>query len=318
MAVTNPGEVQVIGAGIAGVACARALHDVGVPVLVRDRGERIGGRMAVRTIDERPVDIGAAYFTARTPPFIRVVERWQEEGLAEPWTDTLHLATPDGIAGTSTGPMRYRAPLGLRSLVEDLAQGLSVSNPDDVASVGIVDGTVRVGDDAVDAAVLAMPGPQALDILSDDLDAERKLCDQRWEPALALYARWTSRVWPELDGVFVNDSVILTFIADDGRRRGDDAPVLVAHAGPVVSAAHLDNPDTATPMLVDEVKNVLGIHADPDDAFVKRWSLARPMTSHFHHHYVGESGISLCGDGWHAGPRIETAYLSGHSLGRVL
>jgi predicted NAD/FAD-dependent oxidoreductase len=274
--------------------------------------------MAVRTIDGRPVDIGAAYFTARTPPFIRVVERWQEEGLVEPWTDTLHLATPDGIAGTSTGPMRYRAPLGLRSLVEDLAQGLSMSNPDDVGSVGVVDGSVRVDQDTVEAAVLAMPGPQALDILSDDLDIERELSDQRWEPALALYARWSSRVWPELDGVFVNDSVILTFIADDGRRRGDDAPVLVAHAGAVLTAAHLDNPDAAAPILVDEVKSVLGIRADPDDALVKRWSLARPMTPHIDHHYVGERGVSLCGDGWHAGPRIETAYLSGHSLGRVL
>jgi predicted NAD/FAD-dependent oxidoreductase len=247
-----------------------------------------------------------------------VVERWQAEGLAEPWTDTLHLATPDGIAGTATGPMRYRAPLGLRALVEDLAHGMPVSNPDDVAGVAVSGGSVLVDGAPVGATVLAMPGPQALDIMSEDLDAERNLCDQRWEPALALYTRWANREWPELDGVFVNDSVILTFIADDGRRRGDDAPVLVAHAGPVLAAAHLDNPEAATPILVDEVKSVLGIRSDPVDAFVKRWSLARPMTPHSDHHYVGECGVSLCGDGWHAGPRVETAYLSGHSLGRVL
>ena len=51
--------VIVVGAGISGVAAARELRDAGLPVVVLDRGRRIGGRMASRTIDGRPVDIGA-------------------------------------------------------------------------------------------------------------------------------------------------------------------------------------------------------------------------------------------------------------------
>ena len=56
-------EHLVVGGGISGIACAAALRDAGRPVVVRDRGHRLGGRMAVRTVDGRPIDVGAAYFT---------------------------------------------------------------------------------------------------------------------------------------------------------------------------------------------------------------------------------------------------------------
>jgi predicted NAD/FAD-dependent oxidoreductase len=125
-------------------------------------------------------------------------------------------------------------------------------------------------------------------------------------------------VWPNLDGVFVNDSAVLTFVADDGRRRGDGAPVLVAHAHPVLAAAHLDNPDGALKPMLAELEAVIGITAEPRSAFVKRWSLAKPLNPHRDHYFLGEHGIGLCGDGWHGPSRIESAYLSGRALGRAM
>ena len=44
-------EHLVIGGGISGIACAAVLRDAGRPVVVRDRGHRLGGRMAVRTVE---------------------------------------------------------------------------------------------------------------------------------------------------------------------------------------------------------------------------------------------------------------------------
>jgi len=76
--------VIVVGAGISGVAAAREVKDAGLPVVVVDRGRRIGGRMASRTIDGRPVDIGASYFTASDPAFTALVADWQQRGLAHP------------------------------------------------------------------------------------------------------------------------------------------------------------------------------------------------------------------------------------------
>lgn len=56
-------RVVVVGAGIAGVACARELARAGVTVTVLDRGRRVGDRMAARRFDGRPVDLGASYLT---------------------------------------------------------------------------------------------------------------------------------------------------------------------------------------------------------------------------------------------------------------
>ena len=41
-------HVVVIGAGLSGIACARALQAAGVPVRLIDKGRGIGGRMATR------------------------------------------------------------------------------------------------------------------------------------------------------------------------------------------------------------------------------------------------------------------------------
>ena len=156
--------------------------------------------------------------------------------------------------------MRYATPLGLRSLVEDLAHGIAVAQHDEV---GEVEPGPRVDGDAYAGVALAIPGPQALDLLAESLTAERVASGGVWEPCVAVVATYESRVWPEVDGVFVNDSPVLTFIADDGRRRGDDAPVLVAHAHPLLSAGHLDDPDAVLPPMLDELSGVLGISQNP-------------------------------------------------------
>ncbi len=308
-------EFLVVGGGISGVACARALVDAGCEVVVRDRGHRLGGRMAVKTLDGRPVDVGASYFTASVPVFQRLVQRWVDIELAHPWTDTFHVGEPGGLVGTRTGPMRYATSLGLRSLVEDLARGLPVDQHHDVEAVEpgpSVDGSPYAG------VALAMPGPQALDLLAGSLPQERNASGGVWEPCMSLIATYESRVWPEIDGVFVNNSAVLTFIADDGSRRGDRAPVLVAHAHPLLSASHLDDPDAVTGTMLAELEGVLGITAPPISVAVKRWSLAKSVSPHADHYFLGQSGIGLCGDGWHGPSRIESAYLSGRALGRAM
>lgn len=316
MSSYDPLPVVVVGGGMSGVACARALDAAGVAVLVRDRGKRIGGRMAVRTTQGRPVDVGAAYFTVRSEEFRAVVDGWAERGLARPWTDTFHVAGPHGLEGTSSGPMRWAAPGGLRSLVEDLAAGLVVERDRDVAEV---DAGPLVDGEPVRAVVLAMPDPQAVDLLSDELSEERdKLYDAAWEPALSLYAGWEKRCWPEVDGVFVNGSDTLSWIADDGRRRGDDAPVLVAHSSPALAALHLDDPDAARDALVAATRQVLGIESEPEWAVVKRWGLARPSQPREEPFHLGQALVGLCGDGWCAPARIEAAFLSGARLGAAL
>jgi len=318
-------RVAVVGAGISGVAAATALRGHGIDVSVLDRGHRIGGRMASRTLrgtglpyDGRVVDVGAAYLTASEPAFRSVVDSWLTRGLVREWTDTFHVSSPDGPQGVVTGPMRYAAPSGLRSLVEDLAADLPVViNPREVENVDRDAEGVLVDDERFDAVVLAMPGPQAVDLLAPDDPALAELTRQRWDPVLTVVAAYDERCWHQFDAMFVNDSAVLAFVADDGRRRGDDAPVLVAHSGSVLAAGHLDDPASASGALLEALEHAVGATAKPTWFDVRRWSLAKPRWQQATS-YSFDGVVGLCGDVWGGVSRVETAWTSGHDLGNVV
>lgn len=320
----------VVGGGISGVACARAMVDAGLDVRVVDRGRRLGGRMAARTVDtvtgRHVVDTGASYFTVRDPGFTAVVADWESRGLVRPWTDTFHLSDGDGLTGTKTGPVRWAGTEGLRSLVEDLAEPLQVDHPREVHEVLRLDeadgGGVLVDGDRYDSVVLAMPDPQAVDLLPP-VTAYELLGGTTWDwrPTIAVYAAWTERCWPELDGVFVDGSGVVDWVADDGRRRGDDAPVLVAHTTPVFAASRLDDPASAVPHVLAAISQVLGRElAEPEWARAHRWSLASPSRNRPAPEFAltADARIGVCGDAWGERSRVEAAWLSGDRLGREI
>lgn len=310
---TDPGPVIVVGGGIAGVACAQTLRTADVPVELVDRGHRLGGRMASRIRDGRAVDIGASYFTVGDDRFAAVVEGWRAVGLARPWTDTFSTLSTSGPPGRTSGPLRWGAGGGLRTLVEHLAGGLTTRQ----ATVRVVDrdasGVLSVDGRPAAAVVLAMPDPQARRVLSPGLARLADTVDDPFEPVLALTAVWAERCWdPTFDAAFVTDDT-LAWIADDGRRRGDGAPVLVAHSTPAVAAAHLDDPDAATTQLSAALVRLLAVRA-PRTTEVHRWTFARPRAAR-EESYALDGLVGVCGDRWGGRPRVEAAYLSGRALG---
>ena len=54
-------KVVVVGAGISGLAAARALHDAGVEAVVVEGRDRIGGRTHTVDVEGVPVDLGASW-----------------------------------------------------------------------------------------------------------------------------------------------------------------------------------------------------------------------------------------------------------------
>ncbi|MDQ1245729.1 MAG: renalase [Actinomycetota bacterium] len=367
----------VVGGGISGMSAAAACGQwaEGSPVVVLDRGRRIGGRMAARTLRDGPwaghvVDLGAAYFTVSHPDFATVVDDWRDRGLVRSWTDTFAVAGPDGVTGHSTGPMRYASPTGLRSLVEDLATQaeVQVRHPVEATTVTAVEGGWRVnhivtGDgsgaapgrvaDRAPLLALCLPAPQAIELLATPVptamlsaarDPRVEELESLWqaataiayEPILALVAQWPERTWDDFAGCFVNDDDVLSFVADDGDRRGDGAAVLVAHSTPEFAARHLLDPAGATTEMVQSLCRILRL-SPPSAAQVKRWAVARPAATSPQARdaalasagsdspvddggfLLGASGtVGLASDAFDARPRVEAAWLSGRALGMAL
>lgn len=353
-------EVLVVGAGISGLACARTLHDAGIAVRVVDRGRVPGGRLATKRVEGRPADIGARYFTVREgSAFEALVTSWRRRGLVREWTDTFSaLTVGDSGAVVSrelkTGPMRYAATAGLRSLAADLAaalesDGVAIELTHEVSAVevaeaadstGATDATAAVGaagaaglagvagvagrgvvvdGSEFEAVVLAMPDPQAGRMLAPGSPAREELSGaDAWEPTLSVVLTYDERRWPsDLHGAFVDGSPVLAFVADDGDRQGDGAPVLVAHTTGDFAREHLEHPETAAGAVVEAVRALLELEVAPVSAVVHRWTFANPSRQHAEP--FGLFGaVGVCGDAWGERSSVSTAWASGDALGREL
>ncbi len=314
----------VVGGGISGVACAAALAEDGLDVELRERSRGLGGRLASRTLratgtafDGRVVDIGASYFTASEPDFAAAIDTLVDAGVVRPWTRSFHVSGPEGIEGASSGPMRYAAAGGLRSVVAALAgnvERLQVTTSSEVRRVVVADDGIRVDGDLRSAVALCLPAPQA-GLVSADLPTS----PIPWEPVIAVTCVFDRRHWAEVDGVFVNGDSVITWIADDGSRRGDGAPVLVAHVHPALAAQHLSDPAAVIPATLAAVQRVLEMGADPLWVDAHRWTFAKPFVGSDQPYWLHDTAsLGQAGDAWAGGPRVEAAWLSGRQLGAAL
>lgn len=326
-------RVIVVGGGISGVACAGALNARGHSVTLLNKGRVLGGRMASRTIRDsgtpsegHVVDIGASYFTAQHEMFQPLVDTLVGQGVVRPWTDTFHVASSGGIDGVKTGPIRYTAAGGIRTIVEHLAHQLTnteIVSANGIASVSCDDNGLLIDGVPADAAALCMPSPQARAVIDPSApqleNAVRATHELVWEPVIAVTAVYDSPTWREFDGIFVNDDPVITWIANDGSRRGNSGSVLVAHVQPVLAAGHLERPSDVLPAALGAMQRVLGIDQAPIWATVQRWTYAKPMSASSEPFFLDETvGLGLAGDAWAGGPRVETAWLSGHLLGDAI
>jgi predicted NAD/FAD-dependent oxidoreductase len=81
----NSASVAVIGAGLAGLACARRLAGAGVQVRVFESQRAAGGRLATRRFEAASFDHGAQYLTVTDLGFRQIVEDAHGAGATGLW-----------------------------------------------------------------------------------------------------------------------------------------------------------------------------------------------------------------------------------------
>ena len=83
----NDKKIAVIGAGMAGITCARRLYDAGLDVEIFEKSRGIGGRLATRRTDFGSFDHGAPFFSATSDRFAAYTAEKLEEGSLACWND---------------------------------------------------------------------------------------------------------------------------------------------------------------------------------------------------------------------------------------
>lgn len=222
--------VAIVGAGAAGLTCARALTDTGVAgVVVLDKGRGVGGRLATRRIGEARLDHGAQYVTARSDGFSRSVQQWVAEGVMRPW-----FTTP-------RGEQALCAPGGMSGVAKALAAGVLVEVGVAVTAVEPRGTGWRVhalGREPLDAqvVVLTAPAPQSLALLEaagvrpDDAIATR-LAAITYDPCIAVLAVLDAPSGVPAPGWLASDdpASVVAWLADNHQKGVSAVPALTVH-----------------------------------------------------------------------------------------
>ena len=323
-----PRSVAVIGAGLAGLMCARTLADHGIDTRVFEKSRGVGGRCATRRDGTWRFDHGAQYFTVRDSRLAPLISSWQQRGLIAPWQGTLAVRDAGTWVAAKTGVRRWVAMPGMSALGAHLADGVSVALQTQVAHVQregrqwrlVADSGADLG--VFDSVLVCVPAPQAIALLGPIAPALAQhaaaaTMHPTWATMLVLDQR-PAFAW---DGGFLNDDAVLSWISRDASKpeRAEDE-TWVLHATRHWSTLHLeDNPGSVASAMIAAFGAATGSTLLPVHTVAHRWryALPEPVTSDAAL-YDPVLRIGAGGD-WCGGPRIEGALLSGIALaGRVL
>lgn len=302
-------RTAVIGAGIAGLAAARALKAAGASVTVFEKSRGLGGRMATRRTGDLQFDHGVQYVSAKGPVFAAELERWRAEGAAAEWFD-----------GAFVGAPRMTAPTRILGEGTDVVTGALVTCLERRDGSWFVQAGDAGGDAAFDAVVLATPAPQAVPLLASAGVRFEAMENVRFAPCWALMAAWenASGVGPER---LAPERGPLAWLAQDSAKPGRNPARLafVAHATAEWSRAHLEaTPDEIVPPLLAEVARLTGVDAAPAYVSAHRWRFALvEQAAGAPCLFDAASMIGACGD-WCLGARVESAFESGCAMGAAV
>ncbi len=299
--------IVIIGAGIAGLACATRLVRAGRTVVVFDKGRGIGGRVATRRAGQFQFDHGAQFITAQGTEFAAVLEGLARDGAVVDWDDGSGRSVAVGNPGMS-------------ALAKALAVGLYVRTGTPVTSIkrNGPGWLLQIGETVERAGrvVVTVPAPQVAALIGSEHALIAPLAAVRYAPCLTLMAVGAGAA-PFVTRRDPADA--LAWIAQDSSKPGRPAEggtAWVAQAGPQFSEAHLERDmeqvaDLMLPLLCDR----LGLAPEQmSQAVAHRWRYAA-VTAPLGQPFLRNDDATLhLGGDWCIGPRVEAAWTSGSAI----
>ena len=293
-------RVAVVGGGLAGLVCARALVANGRTVVVFDKGRSPGGRATSRIQDGRVFDHGAQYFTARTDWLMDKLIAWERAGIVARWQPRgKNSAEPWWVGTPSMG-----------ALAGHLAEGLDVRLERVVTRVER--GLIALADhepEPFDDIVVALPAPQAAALVGEHFPILRGASlDPCWAVMLVVAGGENDVDVIESDGPI---AWAARESSKPGRSRASQGDSWLLHMSREWTTDHLEAHADAVAARVTELFVAQRAGARVALARAHRWRFARakkvaPVGCFFDETHR----IAVCGD-WLESPRLEGAVTSG-------
>ncbi|MEC7120800.1 MAG: FAD-dependent oxidoreductase [Pseudomonadota bacterium] len=315
----TPLEVAVVGAGMAGLSCARHLADTGMDVHVFDKARGVGGRMATRRMDEMGFDHGAQYFTAHSAAFTQQVEAWQQAGVVAAWQG--RIAATDLQQIQPVEPQSRYVGVPRMSAVGRHLLGVLPFYPDHRLVECQFDGQYwHLQFDTqpsvlAKSLVLALPAPQVVDLLEIDHPLYADAVLQDMLPCWALMLHVAEPIAVDFEGCFVNAGILGWVARNSSKPDRAAAEAWVIHANHAWSQAQVDaDPIWVQQQLYTAFCQLVQQPVHVEQQSVHRWLYALAAKAlHVGCWYEPAQQFGIVGD-WLAGSRIEGAWQSGQQL----
>ncbi len=330
-------DVLVVGAGVSGVSCARAVAAGGRGVQVLDRARGVGGRCATHRLLGMPFDHGVSFLHGRDPDYLAAIRAAcprRIEGWPRRVRGTGRPCQPEAFRA---GEERFAVVDGVTTFPRQLASGLQIRTGARVEALdlsGPLPAALLEGGEAVRARhlVLALAPEQVLRLLDGTPDLPRPLSAIRAllensasEPSLSLCAAYPEGTpAPEWDAWYPEDSRALQYLGNESGKR-EDAPFvgLVIQAQPAWARRRLDDPDWPAALLAEAARVAGDWAGRPSSTHAHRWEFARSdlaseLAGPVLVRLPAGGSVGICGDRFAPGGGVEAAWISGRELGRRL
>lgn len=322
-------RVAVVGAGLAGAAAARTLHDAGVEVVVFEKSRGFGGRAAVKRIGGWTFDSGA---TSLTPRGMAI-----ESALADHLSPEEVVWIDKPIYTHSSGKIRPGDPSrnhrrccfrsGMNALSKAMLQnGIEVRLQTRIEKLELPgDGGVVVDGAWFDAAVLTCPAPQTLDLLKT-VGHNRGLDRSVYRRTLSIMLAWETEFDAPWHALIDPDQdepltwMCVETIKAPGARGPVGSTAVVAQMSRAYSRDHWESEESkiirdAQTYCERLIGKDMGL---PAAASLHRWKFAQPeAVIQFETANPMGTRLIVAGDAL-GGPRMELAFESGLEAARRL
>ena len=320
-------KIAIIGAGLAGLNLARLLGEL-ADVIVFEKSDKVGGRLATLNEQGFSFDHGAQFFTAKDPAFQTFVKELEIHHAVEQWHARFVELKFGEIHSERTWDKDFPHYVGspaMNSIAQYLAQNIDIRYKHLITDIKKIKShwflkTENSEFGPFDWLIIAIPAEQANDLLPKNLSPKITLQDVKMQPCFTLMLGYENESFFDWDAAFVSDSILSWVSVNSSKpNRGKPLTIIVMSTNEWAD----ENSFQPDPVIIREMLNELTKISSKTlkkASFIKlkRWKYANARRQEQALEIIDySSNLALCGD-WCISGRIESAFMSSLNLANKL